>query len=591
MSLIHKIPLIKSPSQVTTDVGENIILGLVKGLDENAEKVYASAEAVSYGLIDRFRDIFEIRSPSKVMHDIGQLVGQGFAQGLKGSQDDIRKAFEDLNNKLTDAMVTARETIKSEQDKINQLRQDAAEQQAKLDKLRAEKKPDVDAIKSALADLRDTEASIKEIQAVIKVNEDLLERTTDGHNALIQTLKDEKRELVILAGDYDRISEKLKDAQKALEDIRKARADAISSTTAQYAALPTLDETTPEQITAARKNITDAKKELTAALAEKERDQDKITQAQLGVSTAQEELKKLLAGKALDSAGNSVDQLATYEDALKHQTTAIGAYNSTLQQLRKLGLDDATYQKLVDDGVADAAFAKQLLAGGRTAVTKLNKLDADLQFVSNRLGKNVGREMFDAGVKAAQGLVNGLEDKKSDVTDKMTEIGNEMVRAMRKTLGIKSPSTIFAEIGMWSMAGMARGFTDSAHLVIDAADQVVKDSLTAVQRSMQNVAGAVFNEMDLNPVITPILDLTTVQAQSKVLANMIPITAAASYGQASIISASQNVTQTDVAQVAAAGPSVKFEQNNYSPEALTEIEIYRQTKNQLSQLKSALALT
>jgi len=34
-----------------------------------------------------------------------------------------------------------------------------------------------------------------------------------------------------------------------------------------------------------------------------------------------------------------------------------------------------------------------------------------------------------------------------------------------------------------------------------------------------------------------------------------------------------------------------FEQNNYSPESLSEIEIYRQTKNQLSQLKSALSLS
>jgi hypothetical protein len=70
-----------------------------------------------------------------------------------------------------------------------------------------------------------------------------------------------------------------------------------------------------------------------------------------------------------------------------------------------------------------------------------------------------------------------------------------------------------------------------------------------------------------------------------------PITAAASYGQASLISAEQLAAQTEELAVPLGGTSVKFEQNNYSPEALTEIEIYRQTKNQLSQLKSALSLT
>ena len=51
----------------------------------------------------------------------------------------------------------------------------------------------------------------------------------------------------------------------------------------------------------------------------------------------------------------------------------------------------------------------------------------------------------------------------------------------------------------------------------------------------------------------------------------------------------QAAAQAEQTAAAPGGTSVKFEQNNYSPEALTEIEIYRQTKNQLSQLKSALA--
>jgi hypothetical protein len=36
------------------------------------------------------------------------------------------------------------------------------------------------------------------------------------------------------------------------------------------------------------------------------------------------------------------------------------------------------------------------------------------------------------------------------------------------------------------------------------------------------------------------------------------------------------------------GPLVTFEQNNYSPESLTPTEVYRQTNNQLSQIKQAL---
>jgi hypothetical protein len=68
-----------------------------------------------------------------------------------------------------------------------------------------------------------------------------------------------------------------------------------------------------------------------------------------------------------------------------------------------------------------------------------------------------------------------------------------------------------------------------------------------------------------------------------------PISAAASFGQASLISAEQTAAQSEQVAVSPGGTSVKFEQNNYSPESLSEIEIYRQTKNQLSQLRSALS--
>jgi hypothetical protein len=70
----------------------------------------------------------------------------------------------------------------------------------------------------------------------------------------------------------------------------------------------------------------------------------------------------------------------------------------------------------------------------------------------------------------------------------------------------------------------------------------------------------------------------------------VPITAAASYGHATSISSSTPTTQADETNVATPAASVTFEQNNYSPEALSEVEIYRQTKNQLSQLRMALAL-
>ena len=244
---------------------------------------------------------------------------------------------------------------------------------------------------------------------------------------------------------------------------------------------------------------------------------------------------------------------------------------------------------LVEEGVAAQGFAEALLRGGKTAVSSLNTLDADLDTESQKLGTNAASYLFDAGVETQAGFVKGFEKDRAKLLGSVNKLGKDIIKQFKKALGIKSPSQEFAEIGKFSMEGLAKGFSDSKKLVADAVDDAAKGALSAMKKSMSDISNAVTNELNPNPVITPVLDLTQVRAQGAELAALTavtPITAAASYGQASLISAQQTAALADESVGAPVGPSVMFEQNNYSPEALSDIEIYRQTKNQLSQLKS-----
>jgi hypothetical protein len=129
---------------------------------------------------------------------------------------------------------------------------------------------------------------------------------------------------------------------------------------------------------------------------------------------------------------------------------------------------------------------------------------------------------------------------------------------------------------------VARSATDAANGLTSA----VADSLNKMPDMLGGLA-------DLNPTITPVLDLTNVQQGAKKLSdltNVTPITAAASFGQASAISQAQQAA-ADAQAASTPGTTFTFEQNNYSPKALSEVEVYRQTKNQLAQAKSALGLS
>ena len=87
------------------------------------------------------------------------------------------------------------------------------------------------------------------------------------------------------------------------------------------------------------------------------------------------------------------------------------------------------------------------------------------------------------------------------------------------------------------------------------------------------------------PVISPVLDLSRVKKEAPKIGAMMaiaPISPIASTDHAAAIATQQTALT--------AGPitpetSINFEQNNYSPDPLSNIEIYRQTNNQLSRLK------
>jgi hypothetical protein len=171
----------------------------------------------------------------------------------------------------------------------------------------------------------------------------------------------------------------------------------------------------------------------------------------------------------------------------------------------------------------------------------------------------------------------------------MAKIARIMITTLQNELKQKSPSKVMAEIGHYSMMGMAQGIKDGSKMVVSALEDAAGSAVSSMQKSLGGLSSLVAEHIDPNPVITPILDLSTIQSQAGDLAAL-TANAPVSYGQASAISAMQQPATTDEIAGAVSGTNIKFEQNNYSPESLSEIEIYRQTNNVLSQLKTAAGL-
>ena len=74
--------------------------------------------------------------------------------------------------------------------------------------------------------------------------------------------------------------------------------------------------------------------------------------------------------------------------------------------------------------------------------------------------KSIIDGMTNAGKESIAGLAQGLKDGQSAIGQAAKTVGDEGVRAIKATLGIKSPSEIYRRIGQFSVGGLTIGFLD-----------------------------------------------------------------------------------------------------------------------------------
>lgn len=514
------------------DAGAKMVIdflnGIAEAIRENDEEMAEAganiAKAIIEGMITGFKKSHEIVANAAKDVAKGALNAAKDFLGIKSPSKEFEKLGVYVNQGFAQGMKKSAPEIQETYNNMKELLRNA--------------------MKAANEDVKDsqdrleklTKARKKDNKAIREAREELAEARKEralssaAYRKVTQDLDDENSRLKRLANNYDQVTAKLEAAQGKLRDSIKTRDDYKESIKDQYDDLPDITKETKVQ--------------------------DYIS-----------ELEKKVADTQL--------------------------FAVTIQRLRDLGLNDAAYKDLLAQGIDALPFAQELLSGGKAAVNQVNKLGNDLSKISGTLGKNASTELYQAGVDAAQGLVNGLKAQQKNIEAEMTKISNYMVNAIKKALGIKSPSRVFMKVGVFSAQGLAQGLKDSQDIVGKASDAVGQEAIDRMKASMLRMSDVIGKDVDVNPTIKPILDLSSVRKSSTQLGSMFAnktISVDGSYSSAKFVSAgySDNQAVATTQAEAAKAAEVTFIQNNTSPKALSEAEIYRQTRNQISVAKGVL---
>ena len=201
----------------------------------------------------------------------------------------------------------------------------------------------------------------------------------------------------------------------------------------------------------------------------------------------------------------------------------------------------------------------------------------------------------EAGRNAGDGFANALSEKASKAVEAARKMAEEAASAINSSLDINSPSRVTGLSGEYFVLGFANEIQRLSYLASESAEGMGEKSVSAFQRSVESAGEAARSIVDLYPTITPVLDLSQIQNGSRslnsIFANRSIALAETSTRQVSAIArrASTPSVSTETAAVATQAPSFNFTQNNYSPKALSNIEIYRQTRNLVSQAKAKVS--
>lgn len=299
--------------------------------------------------------------------------------------------------------------------------------------------------------------------------------------------------------------------------------------------------------------------------------------------------------KALNTALKTMSELPlkkiakAWDDGTPTITTSID--NCYIAILNKMNTRTTT------DVPSYEAYGKRLVQAVADGITKnvhlvKNAIDTMITSVKTHLNTEITESKFSSyGITISKGIASGIEEGGKDAKTAASNLAGELGNAVKSGTETKDAAE---KTGEEFSNGVASGISKNSSTALRAASNITESVVNEASLIKSAIAASLDSNMDMQPTIRPVLDTSDIMKKAKSvnslfssedLSTVYGISSSMTqqranrYAQNDSKSADDNVQPTQISYV----------QNNYSPKALSTVEIYRQTKNQISMMKGAFA--
>ena len=121
------------------------------------------------------------------------------------------------------------------------------------------------------------------------------------------------------------------------------------------------------------------------------------------------------------------------------------------------------------------------------------------------------------------GFVNGIEDNTYKAKLAAIAMAKQADEAARTQLGVESPSKVFKEIGGYVPKGFAIGIENFSYLGTRAVEGMSNDAIDSASKVLSNINAILTDDVNIQPTIRPVVDLSNVESSSDAISNMLAI--------------------------------------------------------------------
>lgn len=127
----------------------------------------------------------------------------------------------------------------------------------------------------------------------------------------------------------------------------------------------------------------------------------------------------------------------------------------------------------------------------------------------------------EVGVNLIKGFISGIKSMATSVIDSVTGVVQGSIDWAKSLLGIHSPSKVFKEIGQYVGEGFVVGIDSYSNKVSTSAGELAESVIRNVKDPLSNLTKLLDDNIDVNPTIRPVIDLSNIENGTRLLNDML----------------------------------------------------------------------